>query len=191
MGMPAGNGRVNTKEEQLMITEVRVIGTGERLWRDELPDGTAVHVYNNIVVEWMEIYMDEHWITLSAPAKVTRRGGILLIEELPPKPEPEPELPDELLPVNYTPDWSEAGREIIGGKLDWEIATVYAGITQNGINMDKGNLSLVKNAPRVYGAMIALYNQYMKLREDFDPDDELEALREVASVASDIQGECK
>jgi len=173
-----------------MITEVRVKITGEVLFREDLPKGTCIHVHDNILVAWVEDRGKELWITLTEPAKVTLVENCLQIEKLPPK----PELPDRLEPVkNYLHrDWKIEDRGGVGAD-GWSIATVYSGIATDGIGMgemSKGNRSLIKNAPRIYEAMIALYNQYIDTYEDFDPD-ELEVLQSVASLASDIQGECE
>jgi len=174
-----------------MITEVRVMGTGQSLWKGELPPeiGT-IEVYDGIEVMWVALHSEEHWITLAEPAKVTLVGNCLQIEKLPPK----PELPDRLEPVkNYLHrDWEIGDRGGVGAD-GWSIATVYTGIGMDGIGvgeMFKGNRSLIKNAPRIYEAMIALYNQYIDTYEDFDPD-ELEVLQSIANLAKEIQGECE
>jgi len=173
-----------------MITEVRVRATGEVLFREELPKGTCIYVHDNILVARVEDIGEELWITLTEPARVSLRLGRLMIEALPPK----PELPDRLEPIkNYLHrDWEIEDRDGVGAD-GWSIATVYTGIGMDGIGvgeMFKGNRSLIKNAPRIYEAMIALYNQYIDTYEDFDPD-ELEVLQSIANLAKEIQGECE
>ena len=168
-----------------MITEVRVINTGEVLFRGEAPNDTAIHIYNDIKVEWVRIGDEEHWIIVNKPAKVTLHGDMLKIEKLP----PEPELPDNLEPIkNYLHrEWKISERKIYGD--GWSIAEVYSGISADGMGereMSRGNLSLLLNAPRTYEAMIALYNQYMDLYEEFN-EDEIACLTEVAEVAKVIE----
>jgi len=179
-----------------MITEVRVIGTGKILWEGELPEGGRIEVHDGVQVEWISTYKGgcssygKYWITLKEPAKVTLVGRCLEIEKLP----PEPELPDRLEPVrNYLHrDWEIGWKNDIGAEV-WSIATVYGGISADGVGMDemvKGNRSLIKNAPRTYEAMIALYNLYME--NCYDPKaDELDVVQSVAALAKEIQGECE
>jgi len=144
-----------------MITEVSIKGTGQVIW-----NGTQLEV--------------------TKPSNITLKGNILAIEEL----SPEPELPDSLEPIkNYLHrDW-----EINGSNIDadgWCVAGVFTHISTDGIGvreMFEGNRSLIKNAPRAYEALIALYNEVM---EDSDKEIDNDVLLEVVEVAKAIeQGE--
>ena len=171
-----------------MITEVRVIGTGEILFRKDVPAGTCVSMRTEDVnIRWVEYRGAEHWITLSAPAKVAWDGGHFIeVGGLP----PGPELPDRLEPIkNYLHrEWEIRGDGLFGD--GWTIARVRSGIWTDNIGnleMLKGNKSLIKNAPRAYEALIALYNEVM---EDSDKEIDDDVLLEVVEVAKAIeQGE--
>ena len=146
-----------------MITEVRVKGTGQVIW-----DGTHLEV--------------------TKPSNITLKGNILAIEEL----SPEPELPDSLEPIkNYLHREWEIDRALPKIYADgWYVAEVFTYINTDGIGvkeMFEGNRSLIKNAPRAYEALIALYNEVM---EDSDKEIDNDVLLEVAEVAKAIeQGE--
>jgi len=170
-----------------MITEVRVIGTGQVLFREDVPAGTCVSIRGEgIHVDWVEYEGEEFWITLSAPARVTWDGGHSINVGT------ESVLLDRLEPIeNYLHrDWKMEDR----GGIDadgWSIATVYSGIGTDGIGvgeMFKGNHSLIKNAARTYEAMIALYNEVM---DDSDKEIDEDVLLAVADLAKEIQGECE
>ena len=172
-----------------MITEVRARDTNEMLWEGVLPEATVTFLGKDVHICWMGVCGSRNYITVTERAKVTYTTCCLNIMELP----PEPKLPDELVPIkNYLHrDWEIKGDGIFAD--GWTIARVRAGIWTDGIGnneMFRGNKSLIKNAPRTYEAMIALYNSIMENLEDFEPD-EIEALQEVANLANEIKGECE